>query len=795
MFPLFKSYLKLSIRHSWKNKWSVLVNTVGLGIALSMCVFVYTLYAYNMEFDSFYKKTDKVYRIHGITFENGQERRNEITPTALDDKLRNEISGISSVSSFIARTMTVKKEDDFFSERVSVVSSDFFEMFEIPLWYGSYEGFGNQPIVYLHKPMAAKYFGNDVAVGEKLSIYVTTKKKIEVIVGGVFEKVPLNTSFACDFVISENDYFRTLEVDKNDWTTGRYMSHYLEIDPAQVETITANLNRYISDQNMGHKEMKMDRFELVPFISPLIQDGGLLRKNANARLRTSIYIIFTSLILMVFLIACFNLANTSIAMISKRLKEIGIRKTLGSESKQILFQFLFEMGIISALAFIIALSLANLISNAVLGLFGVSFLVTDTDLTGVLLFIVGFLVFTTLVAGLLPAIYAWRFQPIAIMRKSVKLKGVSWLNKTLTVAQYVFSIAVLSAGITFSQNSDFLKELDLGYQNEGIIDLDLRNTGYYGPIKQQVDQLAGVVTAGTKNHFANNRRFSQTTTLEMDTSTFEVSLYEVGPQYLALIGVTISAGRGFIEGSEMDEKQSILVSREFAKRYFDGNDPINEVVKIGGKRKTIVGVIANIIDDVYEDAEVVPAVIQLEDNEELRHLVVKVSNRDLDEVQEELKAIWSNLIDQPYNGRLQKDLALGQAGRDTENLQKIFVSMAVLGAFLSIVGIFSLAKLNVTKRMKEISIRKVLGSTIRELLLTINRSFVIVLLIAMTIGSVFGYFISDAVLSMIYLQYVDVSVFTSILSGVFIVLFSIVMITVAVMSSANSNPIAGLREE
>ena len=114
MYSLFKSYFKLAIRHSWKNKWSVLINVVGLGVTLSMCIFVYSLYAYNIEFDYFYDDTEEIYRLHSTTFENGQNRRNEISPIALDDKLRNEISGIKKVSSFDNFRMTVKRGTDFF---------------------------------------------------------------------------------------------------------------------------------------------------------------------------------------------------------------------------------------------------------------------------------------------------------------------------------------------------------------------------------------------------------------------------------------------------------------------------------------------------------------------------------------------------------------------------------------------------------------------------------------------------------------------------------------------------------
>ncbi len=795
MLSLFRSYFKLALRHSWKNKWSVLINVTGLGLALSMCVFLYLIYAYNVEFDTFYKNTENIYRLHAMTFENGAERRNEIAPFALESTLRNNIAGIDAVSSYSGRGLDVKVGNEFFSEYIGIASTDLLEMFEMPLWYGSFEGFGEQPIVYLNETRAEKFFGNEVALGKTITVYFRNEKKIDFTVGGVFQKVPLNSSFEFAMLINQKEYMQGMEIDPNDWTNKRYEGIYVKTNPTRLEQITKEINSYVPIQNEGHEERKVSRFELVPFLSPLVANDKLYRSFVTSRLRPQVYIIFTVLISMIFLTACFNLANTSMALIAKRLKEIGIRKTLGSGSRQILVQFLFEMGIISALAFIVALLMANTTSDMILGLFSASFLLQDADITGIVLFVLGFLIFTTIVAGLLPALYAWKFQPVSIMRKAVKLKGVNWLNRSLTVAQYSFSIAVLAAGITFSQNSDFLKEMHLGYDDDNIIDVNLVDAEFYDVIKQEVDQIPGVSTAGTFNHVGAFGRFSTLKMLEIDTLTAEVRHYSVGSGYLELMGVGIVGGRGFIEGSEADQRETVLVSQSFADRYFQGEEPIGGIIKIGGERRQVVGVVADIIDDVYEDSELRPSVFALTDNEKLKHLVVKVNSGEIEEVDEKLRAIWGTYMDSPYRGELQEELALGQAGRDTRNLQKIFIAMAILGGFLSIVGIFSLAKLNVAKRIKEISVRKVLGASLKELLYTINRTFVIVLMIALIVGSALGYLISDGVLGLIYKYYIDVSAITVTISGIFIVVLSLIAITSAIVAPANANPVVGLREE
>ncbi|MEO9869819.1 ABC transporter permease [Ekhidna sp.] len=795
MYPLFKSYFKLAMRHSWKNKWSVMINVVGLGLALSMCIFVYTMFAYNSEFDSFYKNMEDIYRVNSMTFENGSERRNELSPIAFDQVLRNEFSGVKQVSSFFDEPMTIKFGTDYLESSIGVVSSDFFKMFEIPLWYGSFAEFGQKPVAYLTKPAAKRFFGNEVALGKKLSIYVSNNSKIEVTVAGVFERIPLNSSFDIHIMINLNDYQRALNLDMNDWSRHFYTSHFIRTSSEQSEVITSNLNKYVPMQNENHEELKMTRFELVPFLSPIHNDSDMYRTNSNTRLDVVVKIIFTSLASMVFLIACFNLANSSIAMVSKRLKEIGIRKTLGSENRQIMVQFLMEMGIVCALAFIIGLSMINYTSSTIMGLFGETFLIKDIDLTGVILFVLGFLIFTTLVAGIMPALYAWKFQPVAIMRKSVKLRGVGWINKTLTVAQYSFSIAVLSAAFSFSNNLQFLDDLDLGYANESIYTLDLPDQSDYQKIKQKIDQIPDIQTVGTFNHIQRFGSSSRRKLLEIDTSSYELQTYTVGAGYLALMEVPITLGRSFISGSEADEQNSIIVNQEFVKQYFGNENPLNKVVKIGDDRKTIVGVSANLIQDVYLDSEDKPAAYLYSEVNQYRFLIAKVGSGDKGEIESKFKAIWSEEVDRPYEGSWQKDLAYGSAIRDTENLRVIFLAMAILGGFLSVAGIFSLSKLNVAKRIKEISIRKVLGSSMKQLLIKINKSFFYVLSISIFIGCALGYLISEMVLSMLYRYYVIVSPFTSLASGLFISTVAIVIITLSVVTPAKANPVIGLRNE
>lgn len=790
---LYRSYFKLALRHSWKNMGPVTINVVGLGLALSMCITVYVIHAYNMEFDEFYPNTEDIYRIHNMTMDQGQEYRNEVTPLTMQQRILDEISGVSDVTSYFQRTLIINYEHEYFSEAVGLAPDNFFEFFDIPLVYGSLAAFDKEPSAYLTKAMAIKYFGDENAVGKTLTIQASDLISYEVVVQGVFEKIPLNTSFDFNLLVNQKEYLRAMKFDITDWNSLRYAGMYLRIaNPSQVSRIEESIQKYIPFQNEAHEEWKATRFEIVPFITALNADHLMSSQYVNTRLRPQVLIIFIVLVSLVIFTACFNMANTSMSMISTRLKEIGIRKTLGSPSKQILIQFLFEMGIVTSFAFVIAVSMANFTTGSVFGLFGVSFLMDDVSTSGVIVFVILFLLFTTALSGLVPALYAWKFQPVAIMRKSVKLKGVNWLNKGLTVAQFSFSIAVLVAGYTFSKNAEFMNEFNLGYQMDSIYDVDLGSNEKYAEIKQEVDQIPGIEVVGTWHHIG---KYGSRVVAQIDTAKYETSYYQIGEGYLELMELNLITGRGFIKGSEADKKQFILVNDEFAKKYFSGEEPLNQVVKIDGERRTVVGVTGNVLDGVYSDSNADPMIFALTDESNFSHVVVKVVDNDLYKVDEQLRDIWKKHIDKPYSGEIQRDVAMGSAGRDSINLQKIFTSMAILGCLLSIAGIFSLATLNVAKRVKEISIRKVLGASVNALLMIINKSFIWVLMIALIIGVGLGYLVSDAVLGMIYKYYVDISIVSALAAGLIITVLSVITVTTAVFKPASANPSDGLRVE
>jgi len=783
---LYKSYAKIAMRSAWKHKGPVITNVIGMGLALGYCITVYMILAYNFEFDSFFKNTDDIVRIHSFKIDNEIEKRYETMPLPLLSHLENDVTGVKNVTTYEDAIATVQTKADYYKENVSLASSNFIEFFDFPIAAGSAASFAEPNTVFLSKEIAEKYYGNTSAIGELLTLYFADNKGIDVQVGGVFDKIPLNCSFDLEILMNLDAYLTVRKRTMDDWK--KTMNTAVFVKTSDPSAIQAALTKTIPLQNEMQEYWKINRYEIIPFVDERVADHIIDYGPANKRIRPQALIIFGVMGILILLVACFNMANSSMALIAYRIKEVGIRKTLGSKNRQIFFQFIFEMLVMMTLSFVLAIALTNVIAEQIWGLFGVSFFLQDISIMRLIPFLILFALGCTVIAGLLPALYTWKFQPISILSGNYSLKGVGLVQKMFTVGQYTFSIAVLIAGWVFAQNTDYMRAYDVGFNYDNMLVVPIKNGNDYSKLKDQIQQLSHVTkVVGTKHH---HQRGKGEASVAIDTTLVEVSKYSIGKDYLATMEIDILSGRNFIEDSESDKLASIIINEAFAKRFFDDKAPISERIKIDEEWRTVVGVANDVIYNMYEDFVPRPEVYFMGDEESYHYLLTKVD--DQEKAEASIKAIWAENFDTPYLGRWQADLTIAFASRDSQNLKSIFLSLATLGCFLCLLGIISLATMNVKKKTKEICIRKILGASYSQILMKVNKSFIVILFISLISGVGLGVFLSDTVLGLIYKFHIDASIMYATGIGLAVVLIAILFISLAVSKPVNANPSEGL---
>jgi ABC-type antimicrobial peptide transport system permease subunit len=793
---MLRNYLKIAFRSILKNRTHVLINVLGLGIALAFSITIYLIFAFNMEFDRYYIHSDAIYRIHSLkTMENGKTVRHEVAPIPMGSLMSTELPGIEKWSRYIVWGENISIDKKSFNQRIAFVDPDFLDMFQLPLKYGPESDSLEKSSIYLTDETAERYFGKENPIGQTMTLHFDQNRSVVLKVAGVFEKIPVNSSFIFQAMVHFDHFLNAENLDPMAWTHWIQPGLYLQLSPrVTADQIRPELEKYMKHYNEERPEWQIAGYDIVGFkesdkLGQRVVYGGY----ANFRIGEEVLIVFSSMALLILLIACFNLANSSMAMMSTRIKEIGMRKVMGSNSSQIFIQFLFEMLTISFLSLITAFILAQYIAPEFWSLWGLSFSMKDITPLNLVLGMIFLLLFASLLAGLYPAIYSKRFQPVQILNRTIRLKGTNPFTRILLTLQFSISVIVLVAGMVFTRNSSFLTQLPIGYDREEIIHLGFDNHQDYENFWNAVHQNKDLVAiAGAQNHIG----FGGTVTyVDLDTSKVEVWDFGVGTGYLETMQVKLLEGRLLSDDYASDFTENIVVNQYFADQLLKGKK-IGALVKTRDGYKYVVGIIDNFIEYVYAGSITRPLMFHLVKPELYQSMVVKTDHSKIPQVMEYLEKEWKeNIQYKPFSGRTQDEVVFAGALSDNNNLQKTFYFLALLGIIMSVSGIYSLASLNTAKRTKEIGIRKVLGASVHKLVLLINKEFMIILSIAMIVGSGLGYILTKTILSLIYQYHVDVGLWVLGLSSIVILIIGLSTTTFTILKTANSNPADTLRDE
>jgi putative ABC transport system permease protein len=786
---LFQSFFKLSLRHMVKNKWTVAVNVLGMGIALSFCMLCYLLYGYNREFDGIYNTAD----FHRIQLSyDGAPKPQEMAPLALGPSLEQEHSAVEKVLSYRLANIDLKKNKYYFPTRMAFVSSEWLSYFDLPLKYGNSRDLKLQG-VFLTEETALKLYGDVNPVGERLALYVQGDKYPDVEVLGVFKHIPKNSSFRFEAMANLQLTFKDPNFKTDNWEHfGPWYGHYAKIKAGQEKQVETHLGSYAEILNKLVPSPIVYQFSLTPFNDTEMMKGNVVGF-ANLRLAMKDFLIFCIMAGLILFIACFNLANSNLAIISSRIKEIGIRKTIGSSTRQIFIQYLFETFLIMFLAFMLSIASINLVSEYVLGLYGQPFSVYELNPLKIALFVGSFLVLVTLLTGLIPAIYARRFRPITILNHKVSLKGLSPVHYLLSIIQYGLSITVLLIGLSFMDNAQFMQNQDFGYDPEHLMVIRLEDPQEYEKLEPFITQQHFVKEVFRGYNYLGGYRSSGI--LNLEGQDIAVSSAAVIGDYLTRMGISFNLGRDFITDSQTDFANHLIVNRHFVDQYLVGN-PIQQKIKWHGEFKTIIGVIDNFQDgELFLNYNPKPLVFAMQPNEDTQHMMIRTNGQDPNEVTTIVEELWIEQMDRPLSAHWQTEHAYLGSKEASENIRDIFMSLAVVAFLLSFISIASMASLRVTSSTKQITIRKVLGANLRQIFSHINRPFMIMLGLSLSLGIPIGLYLTETILASMYVDYSRTSVATSLGIGLAVILFAIFISSAAIYRPIRMNPANGLRTE
>ena len=795
---MLKNYILIASRSLFKNKAYVTINALGVGVAFACCMAAYLIVGYDLEFDHFHsdKKVEKIFKIHTqLREKDGNLTLHNSVPMPLATIATHEIAGIERYTRYLHDRSYMRYGDKGFPEQISFADSTFFDMFDFPLVEGNQAAFKNKYSIFLSTQLAEKYFGDDDAVGKTLTLNFANNVEIQAIVGGVLKKVPINNTFVFDAMLRIENLQDVYKLAIDDWSDERSPSTFLELTtPDNAATISKQLDKYASIRNADRKDATVVAHKLEHFKARFTQDdmdGG----NTNLRMRKALLIMFSSLAILILLVACFNLTNTTMAMTARRLKEIGIRKTIGAFRKHIVVQFLVETIMIVGLSLVIGLLLAQWIVPAFTALWRLPFTLTDLDGLNLFGTLIGLGVLASFLAGIYPALSNSKFKPIMLLKGAVKVKGTNAMTRILVTLQFGLCVIVLIGGTIFTQNAAFQDSFKFGYDKEMILIVGIRGEKELDAIEHIIRSNPKILSHSVSEHNVGQSQGVNQRPVMVGTTEYPAQIAGIGPNYLQTMGLILIEGRFLNVDNASDRQEGVIVNRAFVDEV-GMKDPIDKIISVDERKHYIVGVVENHVEDAFIKETPESFVFYVAAPEDYRMIQVKANAKDLTDVRVNLEDNWKKLFpSKPFESQYQQDIVLADAHMVTGSFKSIFSFLTVLGAVLSVSGIFSLASLKVVRQTKEIGIRRVLGASATNVIAMLNKEFTIILLIAAVAGSVGGFLLTEAVLGAFNMIHVPVGITTVVLCGFVVFGVGIITTSFTVLKAALTNPVNTLRSE
>jgi len=791
---MFRNYLLVTFRNLLNNKVFTIINIIGLGIALAVCIVAFFNHMFNYEFDRTHDNFNEIYRVTCFRDMQGREQEYGIIPATLGLEIKKDIPGIERSARLLRSSSPVKEGDDIFSCRISYIDPEFLDIFTFPAVNGEIKSISEQGNVLISLKMAKTLFGDEHPLGKTISIVNDNNKEFSYRVGAVFADLPENSSFRIDILTHFDNFLLMWQIKDTDWKNWANALFIQVPDKALLPSITQSLKNYLPVQNNAREDFRLNRFSLVPLKEVSSNSRTTWSSGLNPSLHPAAVISPPIMAIFILLIACFNFANTAIAIFSKRLKEIGLRKTFGGRRGQLVTQFMFETLIVCLLALLIGIALASVLVPAYSNLWAyMSIYLTFSQYGFFWVFLILLLLLTGFLAGVYPALHMSSFSPATVLKGTNLFRGSGKLSSVLLTLQFTISVMALVMGIVFAKNAGFQRNLDRGYDKDKLIVVPLPGE-LYNSFRNEILSNPKILAAeGTMNHigWGTYRR-----PIKDASKQLEVDVMDIGPEYAQTIGLRLKEGR-FFDKTRIDADRStgsIIINQKLIEA-FGWPDGVGRTVTLYDTTTlTVIGVVENFYTSgLWQEIE--PLMMRISGNDRFYTIAVRSNPEDLPGVLDFVSQKWKTLgTNQIFGGILQEDTM--QEEKDINGgILKVNVFLAIVATLLSLIGMYNLVSLDIIKRTKEVGIRKIQGAPIPVLMFLVSKKFLIVLLVASIIGCVGGYYMSYMLLDSIWDYFVKISGGILLMSASIMIVATTVTISYKVVKAAMRNPVDSLRYE
>jgi putative ABC transport system permease protein len=796
---MFKNLLRVAMRNFLRDKWYSLLNILGLTIGITFSVFLIFYIKDELSFDKYNEKADRICRINAYVREPEKDTMKwAITPFPMAQALSKDYPEVEEAVRLWnnGKTMLKNGSQRFYDEKIYYADSNLFRVFTHKFIEGNAQTALVAPnSLVLTQSLAIKYFGDNASyIGKTLENASGDVYKVT----AVIKDVPKNSHLIFNALISRS----SLPADfANNWGGFGFYTYVLlkpNVNVASFEKKLAPVyDKYLAPI-FSQFNIKM-RFGAQP-ITSIHLHSDMVNEPEDLGSMSYIYI-FSAVAFFMLLIACINYMNLTTARSARRAKEIGIRKVTGSSKRQLVMQFLVESTLTAVFALLLSVGFIALFLPTFNTLAGKFISFTTLFQPGMLLILLAVIFFVGIVGGSYPAFYLSKFNPVYVLKGSLS-KGSSnvTLRRALVVVQFSISMIMLICTWIVYGQMNYLRNKDLGFNKDQVLTVgansnkDLRSN--IGSFKDEVRNNPHVVSVSTAQGVPGGGIPFNLFSIETKNGYIDKGVdvyFGTDEDFFKTLGIKIVKGRNF--SGLPDTLRSVIVNENMAKEYGWGDNAIGKKIKFAGDTSGFYLEVIGVVKDFNQKSlynPITPLMFLYRPTNNV--IQIKLGAKNIDAGISSVEKSWNKyfpelpfaytFLDQDFNSQYGADQKRG----------KIFTAFSVLTILITCLGLLGLIAFTTQQRQKEISIRKVMGANISQIIPLITRNFIALVGLSCLIAFPVAWYFMNNWLK-IFPYNTGLSAVPFLLSAITVLVITMITVTFHTMRAAIANPVKALKSE
>ena len=804
---MFKNYLKIAWRNLKKHKAYTAINLVGLIVAFSSSMLVFLAAYFDLSYDGFHTNANNIYRtLNQVQTAEGVRYGNSMA-YPLAPTLKKEFSEVKYAARIKYGSGAIRYNGKDYSKSIRTTDPDFLKMFSFPMVSGNADNALNDlSNIVISQHMAKAIFGIEDPMNKTVQVKLNNVWT-NFIVTGVISDFPDNSSIQYDgFIRIENasDYVQ----NKNEWNNQQHMVFIQladNVSQVQFEKRVQSFltkNSPLSPEDIQKLNVKPDKFgNYATLVLTPLKDVHFFDNSTGGAKKMYVYTLFL-LAFFIMLIASINFINLSIARSFTRAKEVGVRKSIGANKRQLFLQIWSESVLICAIAFIIGLLIAYLLLPPFRTLFNTLLPFSFIAQPVTLLCILGCFLLVSLVSGGYPALVMSGFNTIEILKGKLTLKKRGGLRNGLIVIQFSIAILLICSTVIVLQQLNYLRAMPLGYDKQQVISVPISSSAEGGKFIENM-----------RNHFLmdNNVMAISGTSINigdgLDNSSNRQSYgFDYGDKaiqsdwvfvdygYLKTLDMKLIAGRDFDKAFATDAATSVIINQSMAKQMGD-KDVVGKFIwpDTSQPKLQVVGVIPDFhLYSLHEKVE--PLTMQIGHSTLMGYALLRVKTGNMVSMMDKVKKFWkSEFPDKEFQGSF-LDENTERWFKKEQQLSTIYSIAAVIAIIISCMGLFAIALLMIEQRIKEIGVRKSLGASVQSIVKMLSKDFIKLVLVSIVIASPIAWYAMNNWLKD-FAYHITIQWWVFVLTGFLAIIIALLTVSYQSIRAALMNPVKSLRSE